>query len=70
MRSFAGRVDSKGAGGAHGLDEASGDIRAFTEILDMALRRVADGTITNIIGVAALQWLELHRKTFRARWLD
>ncbi len=67
---FCGRVDSEGVGGVHGLDEESEDIRVFTETLDIALRRITDGTITNIIAVAALQWLAVHRNTIRARWLD
>ncbi|MBE9554980.1 MAG: ADP-ribose diphosphatase, partial [Proteobacteria bacterium] len=45
------------------------DIRVFTESLDEALARLADGGITNVIAVAALQWLALNREKLRRQWL-
>ena len=65
---FCGRVDAAGIGGIHGVADEGEDIRVFTESLDAALRRIADGGITNIIAVAALQWLALNREMVRAQW--
>lgn len=66
---FCGRVDAQGIGGVHGLADEGEDIRVFTESLDEALARLADGGITNIIAVAALQWLALNREKLRREWL-
>ena len=66
---FRGRVDAQGVGGVHGLADEGEDIRVFTESLDTALARLADGGITNIIAVAALQWLALNREQLRREWL-
>ena len=65
---FCGRVDATDVGGIHGLDGEGEDIRVFTEAPEAALQRVADGTITNIIAVAALQWLALNKVRMRALW--
>ncbi|MDH5411831.1 MAG: ADP-ribose diphosphatase, partial [Alphaproteobacteria bacterium] len=62
-------VDTHGVGGIHGLPEEGEDIRVFTETLDEALARIANGGITNLITVAALQWLALNREDIRRRWL-
>ena len=40
---FCGRVDAAGIGGIHGVADGGEDIRVFTETLDTALRRIADG---------------------------
>lgn len=66
---FLGRVDTQGVGGVHGLADEGEDIRVFTESVDAALARLADGGIVNIIAVAALQWLALNRDELRRRWL-
>jgi ADP-ribose pyrophosphatase len=65
---FLGRVDARGAGGIHGLPGEGEDIRVFTESLDAALARLANGGIVNIIAIAALQWLALNREDIRRRW--
>lgn len=65
---FCGRVDAGGIGGIHGRNDEDEDIRVFAEPLDAAVQRIADGRITNIIAVAALQWLALNRSEVRARW--
>ena len=67
---FCGRVDAAGVGGIHGVRDEGEDIRVFTDKLDAALKRIASGTITNIIAVAALQWLALNRHTVKAKWVD
>jgi ADP-ribose pyrophosphatase len=66
---FLGRVDAQGVGGVHGLADAGEDIRVFTKSTDKALARLADGGITNLIAVAALQWLALNRENLRRQWL-
>lgn len=66
---FVGRVDSQGVGGIHGLADEGEDIRVFTEPLDAALERLANGGIVNIIAIAALQWLALNREELRRKWL-
>jgi len=65
---FLGRVDSAGVGGIHGLPEEDEDIRVFTEPLDSAMARIADGGITNITAIVALQWLALNREKLRREW--
>lgn len=66
---FVGRVDARGVGGIHGLADEGEDISVFTEPLDAALGRLAGGGITNVIAVAALQWLALNRERLRGKWL-
>lgn len=66
---FVGRVNTQGVGGIHGLADEGEDIRVFTESLDAALARQANGGIVNLIAIAALQWLALNREEIRARWL-
>jgi ADP-ribose pyrophosphatase len=67
---FCGRVDTAGVGGIHGLADEGEDIRVFTESLDAALQRIADGGITNVIAVTALQWLALNKARIREQWRD
>jgi ADP-ribose pyrophosphatase len=66
---FLGRVDARGVGGIHGLTDEGEDIRVFTESLDAALARMANGGITNVTAIAALQWLALNREKPRREWL-
>lgn len=66
---FVGRVNTQGVGGIHGLADEGEDIRVFTESLDAALARQANGGIVNLIAIAALQWLTLNREEIRAMWL-
>jgi len=65
---FAGRVDSAGAGGIHGLDHEHEDIRVFTLPADEALDLLARGAIRNALAVIALQWLALNRNELRKKW--
>jgi ADP-ribose pyrophosphatase len=66
---FVGRVDAKGIDGIHGLADEGEDIRVFTEPLDAALQRLANGGIANMTAVVALQWLALNREVLRRKWL-
>jgi ADP-ribose pyrophosphatase len=65
---FLGRVNARGVGGIHGLVDEVEDIRVFTESLDAALARLADGGIINVTAIVALQWLALNRDMLRRRW--
>lgn len=67
---FCGRVNSTGVGGVHGLADEGEDIRVFAEPLDAAMARIDSGEITNLIAIAALQWLALNRQKLRRDWLD
>jgi ADP-ribose diphosphatase len=57
---FAGRVDSAGTGGIHGLDHEQEDIRVVVLDREDALERLRTGAVTNLIAAAALQWLALN----------
>lgn len=65
---FCGRVDAAGAGGVHGLDTESEDIRVFTATPDETLTMIADGRIVNGIAIAALYWFALNRARIREAW--
>lgn len=65
---FCGAVDSRGAGGIHGLAHEHEDIRVLPMSRDAALTALADGRIVNGKCVIALQWLALHHVALRARW--
>jgi ADP-ribose pyrophosphatase len=65
---FCARVDSRGAGGIHGLDHEHEDIRVLVLALDEALAQLAAGRIVNANAVIPLQWLALNRERVRAEW--
>jgi ADP-ribose pyrophosphatase len=65
---FCGRVDSRGAGGVHGLDHEDEDIRALVLPGDEAFDRLRAGEFVNATTVLALQWLALNRERLRAAW--
>jgi len=65
---FCGRVDSRGAGGIHGLAAEHEDIKVDVVPYAEAMRRLEEGDFTNAISIIALQWLALHRGRVRAAW--
>jgi ADP-ribose pyrophosphatase len=65
---YCGRVDSRGAGGIHGLAAEHEDIKVDVVPYAEAIRRLEDGHFTNAISIIALQWLALHRDRVRAAW--
>jgi ADP-ribose pyrophosphatase len=65
---YCGRVDSRGAGGIHGLAEEHEDIRVDHLPYGEAMRLLEEGLVTNSVGLIALQWLALHRDRVRAAW--
>ena len=65
---YCGRVDSRSAGGIHGLAEEHEDIRVDRLPYEEAMRLVEEGRVTNSVSLIALQWLALHRDRVRAVW--
>jgi ADP-ribose pyrophosphatase len=65
---YCGRIDSRGAGGIHGLAEEHEDIRVDVLPYAEAMRWLAEGRITNATALIALQWLGLNRDRVRAAW--
>ena len=64
---YLGRVDSRAAGGVHGIDDE--DIRTVVMNTDDALAAIADGRIVAANAVIALQWLALNRARLVAELL-
>jgi ADP-ribose pyrophosphatase len=65
---YCGRTDSRGAGGIHGLDHEHEDIRVLVMSRQEALDRLAAGAVSNLIAVAALQWLALNYTELLRIW--
>jgi len=65
---YLGRCSSEGAGGLHGLEEESEDIRVRVWAFEDALQAVRDGQIANAATIIALQWLALNRDEVRGLW--
>ena len=65
---YCGRVDSRGAGGIHGLAEEHEDIRVDRVAYEEAMHLLEEGRVTNSVSLIALQWLALHRDRVRAAW--
>ena len=65
---YCGRVDSRGAGGIHGLDHEGEDIRVLVLPAAKALSRVMAAECSNANAVIALQWLALNKDELRRRW--
>ncbi len=57
---YLARVDSRGAGGIHGLEEEGEDIRVSLWSRSDAMQALADGRIDNAATIIALQWLEMN----------
>jgi len=65
---FCGRVDSRAAGGVHGLPEEGEDIKVEVVPFDRLGPLLASGAIANAVTVIAVQWLLLHHDELRRRW--
>ena len=65
---FCGRVDSSSAGGVHGLDAESEDIRVMVVSIDEAMSLLDDGRIVNAKTIVALQWLAMNYDGLKKRW--
>jgi len=66
---YAGRVDSTGIGGLHGLDHEDEDIRVLVVPSAEVFRWLDERRIINAQALIGLQWFRLNREPLRARWL-
>jgi ADP-ribose pyrophosphatase len=66
---YCGRVDSRGAGGIHGLAHEGEDIRVLVLPPEEALARVMATRGANANAIIPLQWLLLNRRELQQRWL-
>lgn len=64
---YLGLVDSRNAGGIHGLDHENEDIRVSTVSAETAFQMVADGRVNNATAIIALQWLQLNLEALRRK---
>jgi ADP-ribose pyrophosphatase len=65
---YVGEVDSRDAGGIHGLDEEGEDIRVHRIALQQAFDWCNDGTINNAATIIALQWVQLNLNWLTKHW--
>ena len=66
---FAGRTDTSGLGGIHGIDEEGEDIRVHVVDSDTAFEWLDQGRIDSALPIIALQWFRLNRDEIRTQWL-
>lgn len=67
---FCGKVDSRGIGGVHGLDDEDEDILVTVLGVEEAFALLEAGKIESGIPIIALQWLYIHRQRLRTLWCD
>lgn len=65
---YCARVNSKGAGGIHGLASEHEDIRVHVCSVESALQMMQVGQINNAAAIIALQWLALNRNRLDEMW--
>lgn len=65
---FVACTDASKAGGLHGLDEESEDIRVHRIAASTAQSWLENGRIDNAASIIALQWFFLHKQTLLDRW--
>lgn len=65
---FCGRVDASKAGGIHGLEEESEDIKVHVLSTNEAYEALETGVICNAASIIALQWLKLNENSVKAQW--
>lgn len=66
---FCAQVDASQANGIHGLEEESEDIRVHCFDVAEVYQLLAQGHICNAPTIIAVQWLQLHEREVRAKWL-
>jgi ADP-ribose pyrophosphatase len=66
---YCGQVDSRKVDGIHGLDHEHEDILPGVHPTDEAIRMLEEGELQNSPAIIAIQWLALHRRDLRRRWL-
>lgn len=65
VRLYCGQVDASTAGGVHGVDGESEDIRVFTLPAEEALSWLDSGEVDNAVTLIGLLWLGRHRDRLR-----
>ena len=65
---FCGRVDSRNAGGIHGVASEHEDIKVVVRSYRDAMRLVRAQKIDNAFTLLALHWLAANRAALRRRW--
>lgn len=65
---FCGRVDSRGAGGVHGLIDEHEDIKVVVKTYREVTGLLRDGKITNGFTLLAIYWLAAQRAGLRRQW--
>ncbi len=65
---FCGRVDSRQAGGLHGLASEGEDIRVSVHDFESAMEMLSAGRLPTATPIIALQWLALNRQRLRQQW--
>lgn len=65
---FCGRVDSREAGGLHGLADEHEDIKVVVKSYREAMQLVRAGKIGNGVALVALYWLAANRARLRRKW--
>ncbi|ABC22325.1 NUDIX domain-containing protein [Rhodospirillum rubrum] len=65
---YCGRVDSRAAGGVHGLAEEGEDIRVVPMAAEAFIDLAQSGALTNATAALAGYWFALNRASLRARW--
>lgn len=65
---FCGRVDSRGAGGVHGLADEHEDIKVVVKSFREIMRMLRAGKIVNGFALLALHWLAANRTKLRRQW--
>ncbi len=66
---FVAEVDSRTAGGVHGLASETEDIKSHVVDLSEALDWLESGRIVAANAVVALRWMQVHGAALRQRWL-
>lgn len=65
---YVGKVDSRYAGGIHGLKEENEDIKTMVVSREKAIELIDNGTITNASTIIGIQWLALNYKSLKNEW--
>lgn len=65
---YCAKVDSRGVGGLHGLDEENEDIKVHVVSVETAMAMLNSGQINNAAAIISLQWLSLNKEKIDAKW--
>jgi len=66
---FIARIDSRKAGGVHGVEGETEDIRSHVIARETAFAWLEEGRIVAANAVIPLRWLQVHGPALRRRWL-